>query len=275
MIFVSTTSLENHSDAIETVQRLVDNGIFNIELGADHEYFEDTNKIIEMKKEFGLNYTLHTFFPPAKDKFMLNIGSGNEKILKRSLEIIKNSMDFCRKADAKLYSIHSGYKGEIDGSGQMLSKPIKFERFMETVKQSAAEISDYGKDYGFKIALENQPPENEASPFTKPSKILDMIKELNLKNLGLLIDIGHLKFAAAKEGFDKNKEIEKVKDYILGMHVHDNDETHDMHNLLTNPMGLDHIPKDILKNKAVILEGFGNWSIEDIKKGISVIENLS
>lgn len=274
MIFVSTTSVKDHSDAALTVQRLAREGIRNIELGADHEYSEDINKIIEFKRGFGLDYTVHSFFPPEKKKFMLNIGSGNEQILKDSLRVIKNSIDFCRKADAKLYSMHCGHPIEIDGSGKKLSEPIDTEKFIRLVKQNIADISDHAKEYGMKVALENQPAENKESQFTRPSQLLAMIKELNLKNLGLLIDVGHLKVSSTKTGFDRKEEIEKVRDNIMELHVHSNDGTYDSHKPPVNSEVLDCIPGDVIKNSIVTLEGLSNWSMDDIKKSFSFVKNL-
>lgn len=50
MVFVSTSSLDEHSDAVKTVQRLVEAGITDIELGASHSYPIDIKKNIKHEK---------------------------------------------------------------------------------------------------------------------------------------------------------------------------------------------------------------------------------
>ena len=120
MISVSTTSLKEHHDAVNAVQQLADSGILNIELGADHNYPVDEKRIIQMKKEFGLSYTVHAFFPPTKEKFIVNIGTGDKEKLKISLDVIKNSLEFVNEAEAKLYSMHPGFSTSIDLKGNPL-----------------------------------------------------------------------------------------------------------------------------------------------------------
>jgi len=274
MIFVSTTSLENHSDAVETVKRLVDAGITSIELGADHKFPVDAAKIIKMKKEFGLRYTVHAVFPPAKNKLMLNIGSADHETLRESIRIIKNSIDFCNKAEAELYSIHCGFLADIDRYGNPISETITKEKCLDIMKSSMAEIAEYAERYGIKIAMENHTALTAATLFIRPTEILNMIKETGLRNFGLLVDIGHLNITSNKLGFDKIEEIERVKDHILEFHISENNGERDEHKPLTSTRMIDFLPKELLKGRIVTLEGYNNFSIDDVKKSTDIIEKL-
>jgi sugar phosphate isomerase/epimerase len=271
MIFISTTSLENHSDAVETVKRLAEAGFRDIEIGADHKYPTDTDRIMSMKKEFGLRYTVHVIFPPTKDRFMVNIASADDKVLKESIGAVKSSIDFCNRAEAELYSIHSGFLSDIDIKGRPISKSITIDRCKEIMKESMAEIADYADEYGINVAIENHCI--KVNYFTRPSLVLNLIKETKLKNIGLLVDVGHLNVASKKYGFDKKKEIDAVKDRILELHVSQNNGEWDEHRPLADGGMLDCIPKDILKSRFVTIEGF-NWKIEDVKKSADIIKNL-
>lgn len=273
MIFVSTLSVRNHWDAIKTIKRFVDNGLTKIELGADHGFMKDPGKVIKLKKEYGLDYTLHAFFPPARKNFMLNIGSVHKKILEDSIKVAKRCIEFCNKSGARLYSMHTPYLAEIDKKGNPLSKMIKVERCVEIMKDSLVEISDYAKRYGVKVALENHSGSNEALRFTRLSMIKEIIKSTGVRNVGLLVDIGHLNVAATKYEFDKKKEVEEVKDMIMELHVHENNGRKDMHKPLSNGSMLECFPKEILKRKILTLEG-KNWSFNDIEKSKEIVKSL-
>jgi sugar phosphate isomerase/epimerase len=273
MIFASTSSLDNHSDAVETVRRLAEAGFRNIELGADHSYPADEKKIIQIKKEFGLNYIVHVFFPPAKEKFILNMGSANNELLKKSIKIAKNAIEFCNKAEAKIYSIHSGTVNEIDRLGNPISKQIPEKECIEITKNSLAEIADYAKKYGIDIAVENHTLLPGVKLFVKPTEILGIIYELNLKNVGLLVDVGHLNITSKKIGFDKKEEIEKVKDRIIEFHISENDGKADMHCGLTSTEMIECVPKDVLRDKAATVELFSK-SISDVKRSEEIISKF-
>ena len=56
-----------------------------------------------------------------------------------------------------------------------------------------------------------------------------LFSEINSKNLGVLLDIGHLKVTANLLKFDANKFIGKLKDKIFAVHVHENNGRLDEH----------------------------------------------
>lgn len=273
MIFVSTSSLDDHSDAVKTIKRLVEAGITDIELGADHSYPVNIKKILSMKKEFCLNYTVHAFFPPKKEKFMMNIGSGNKNILEKSIRLAKEYIEFCNKAEAKVYSLHCGLVNEIDRLGNPISKPITKQECREITKNSIADISDYAKRYDLKLALENPTALPGLELFAKPTEIAELIKELKLKNMGLLIDIGHLNVASKKFGFDGKQEIEKVKDMIIEFHISENNGEKDEHKQLTSTRMIEFLPKDLLKEKIATIELF-NRDINGVKKSIEIVNDF-
>jgi sugar phosphate isomerase/epimerase len=252
---------------------MVDNGIKQLELGADHGFFEDTNQIIKIKKENELDVTVHAFFPPAKKNFMLNIGSANPEILKETINVAKNCIEFCNKIEARLYSLHSPYLSEVDTKGAILTKAITLEKCSEITKETLREIADYAKMYNIRIAVENHSGLNLVFVFTKPSMVKQLIKEAGVKNVGLLVDVGHLNVAATKFGFDKKKEINDVRDMIMELHISENDGTADQHRPLTSTKMLDCFQKDILQKVILTLEGI-NWTFEDIGKSKKIIESL-
>ena len=57
---------------------------------------------------------------------------------------------------------------------------------------------------------------------THPKEIIGFFKKCD-KNVGLLLDVGHLKVSAKTYGFNLFKAHEILKPYIEGYHLSDND----------------------------------------------------
>ena len=61
---------------------------------------------------------------------------------------------------------------------------------------------------------------------TSPDEILEVMREMP-KNVGLLIDVGHLKVSSKTLAFDLSVAMEKCSCYARGYHLSDNDGTSD------------------------------------------------
>ena len=61
---------------------------------------------------------------------------------------------------------------------------------------------------------------------THPKEIIEFFKKCD-KNVGLLLDVGHLKVSAKTHGFNLLKAHEKLKPFIEGYHLSDNDGLRD------------------------------------------------
>lgn len=204
---------------------------------------------------------------------MMNFGSGNREILEKSIKAAKGCIEFCNKAEAKVYSMHTGFVNEIDRHGNPISRPIPKQECREITKNSIAEISDYAKKYDLKLALENHSALPGLELFARPTEIAKMLKEAKLKNIGLLVDIGHINVASKILGFDKKHEIGKVKDMIIEFHISENNGEKDEHKQLTSTKMIEFLPKYLLKEKIATIELF-NKDIEGVKKSIDIIENF-
>ena len=71
MIFVSSACLRNKKIK-DSVKELADNGFTNIELSGGTEYYDNFEvDLLNLKKDYNLNYQCHNYFPPPKNHFVL------------------------------------------------------------------------------------------------------------------------------------------------------------------------------------------------------------
>ena len=80
---------------------------------------------------------------------------------------------------------------------------------------------------------------------THPKEIIKFFKKSH-KNVGLLLDVGHLKVSAKTYGFNLFKAHEKLKPYIEGYHLSDNDGLKDSNREFTkNSWFYNGLKKDV------------------------------
>ena len=80
---------------------------------------------------------------------------------------------------------------------------------------------------------------------THPKEIIDFFKKCH-KNVGLLLDVGHLKVSAKTYGFNLFKAHEMLKPYIEGYHLSDNDGLKDSNREFTkNSWFYNGLKKDV------------------------------
>src|SRR3989338_8781908 len=119
MLYISTTSIISNKDLFSVLDRYSKLGIKNIELGSVHIFFSDFKPLFKFQKDNDIDFIIHGFFPPLKDPFFINISSQNKKILKKSIEFSKNSIDMCRKLNSDIYTTHSGFSKEVKYNNKM------------------------------------------------------------------------------------------------------------------------------------------------------------
>jgi len=171
----------------------------------------------------------------------------------RSIAVCKRGIDLCHKFGGRLYSFHPGFRVlrtlgldfEIAGE-DIVSYDAAFGKFTRSIEGIVA----YAKSRGVKIALENLEHKNEAYMMTRPEEFAhfqDIFPEV-----GVLLDMGHLKIASNRLGFKASDFLRTVQDNVLEVHIHENDGEKDLHRepLKGDLMGL----LDIVDCDTVVLE---------------------
>lgn len=280
-MYVSTRCLKNCQDITRVLNVYQTAGLRKIELGSGHEYFPRilNNLILENKN----CYLVHNYFPPERDGLILNIASGDEQIRRRSIDFIKRTTTFCSKFGIELYSFHIGLlsdpqkansKGFVFGDKNVLSPNKAFSLTVDSLK----EICDYVGKKGVKIAVENNPCSREKGrflQFCEAGEFKKLFQKVGYNNLGLLVDIGHLKISAKTRGFDRLEFIHQLKSRIFGLHVHDNNGTEDEHKLPDESSWIfDLLKKEFRSTEVPIVLESTNMSITKILKAIDILEEV-
>ena len=241
MLYVSTGGIKNKT-AVETAIDFSEAGIFDIELsGGQHSptYKEDLMKLSE-----NMNFQVHNYFPPPKKPFVFNLASDNEALRKKSIEHVINSINLALDLDCNCYSFHAGFRinPKIDELGNNIKKTTLCDRkiSIDNFGESMLFLSEVARKKGVDLFIENNVlNKRNFEAFGEDPLLLtepdEIEKFLNMmpNNIGLLMDVAHLKVSANTLGFDMFKGHEKLKKYIKGYHLSDNDGEKDSNEIIS------------------------------------------
>jgi sugar phosphate isomerase/epimerase len=234
---------ERFSDVVERL-RTIDVEHLEVVDEWPHEFNDfRVNLIRRIVEERGLSLSIHAPFADV------NIASTSPTMRNTALRRLKKSMKLSAKLNPTIWVFHSGVRSPI---GSMLpNMDWKFNL------NSIRELLHEARKYDLKIAIENFPESStllvrEVEDFEKLYEDLGV----DALDLGIAFDVGH-----ANIGGYIDKFMEKFKEKIIHVHVHDNDGKVDSH------LGI----------------GFGsiNWVkvLNSLKKmnyrGVLVIESIS
>jgi len=204
----------------EKRENILDDLDFAVQNRFDYYEIQGLGKNVDLKSEIieqakkiaqdnNISLNLHAFY--------LLISSLIPEISKLALKSAKEEIVLANKIGAKRIIIHSGYKDEPENETAVAKN---FEILIKNLKG----IVKFGKKCGIKIGLENAfGPDNLCR---KPE---DLLKVLNLvKGLGITFDIGHANLI----GLNPIKYFKKIKDFVINIHIHDNDGIADQHALI-------------------------------------------
>tara|TARA_B100000780_G_scaffold131205_1_gene91990 strand:+ start:1228 stop:2088 length:861 start_codon:yes stop_codon:yes gene_type:complete len=242
-IYITTSGFKNLT-AIQTVKLYLKNDITGIELsGGKYTSENQIDKISRIKKTKLIS--IHNYFPPEKDPFILNLASFDNKILSRSIKKIKQNINYSKKINCKFYSFHAGFRIDpmIKDLGKKFTKNLlstkddAINNFLEQVKK----INKYAKKIGIKLLIENNVFSNENyKVFNDNPFLLTNAQDINGffscmdKNVRLLMDTGHLKVSAKTEKKNLIKSLKSCGKYIGGYQLSDNDGLTDSNKLFSN-----------------------------------------
>ena len=142
MFYVSTTFVKDNLPIKNAIYKLLENSIFNIELGSNHCY----EKNYLYLKKYKANYCVHNYFPIPKKSIVINIASQNKQIREKSLKHVKKAIKFSKKINAKLYTFHPGFLTDPDGAN------ISSKNYDFLWNKKKLFMSNYNKSWKFMIS---------------------------------------------------------------------------------------------------------------------------
>jgi sugar phosphate isomerase/epimerase len=241
MIFISTGGISAKS-AAETATDLYQNGIPAVELSGGAYSATYETDLLALSKD--LVFQVHNYFPPPAQPFVFNLASSDLALTERSVQHVREAMRLAVALGRPVYSFHAGFRinPRVAELGQPLSRhglrdrASAFEQFAEKVLLLAEEA----RREGLTLLVENNVLNavNRATfgedplLLTHPDEIVSFMGRMP-SNVGLLLDVAHLKVSARSLGFDPVAAHAQVKPWIRGYHLSDNDGTADTNERVT------------------------------------------
>lgn len=211
-----------------------------VELGAGLSR-GDALWLLDRARERGRGFLLHNYFPPQDDGLVINLASGDEGIRERSVAFCLRAMDLCRQVGAPFYSVHAGFA--VDPDPDALGRPLPtdgalpLDDALRLFRDSVAVLAGRAAQTGVGLLLEN----HVLAPCNAPDGANGLLLFCGLEDfelfdtcfpwpeVGVLLDVGHIKVTARTLGFDPRRAVDAVRHRIRAVHLHDNDGTADQH----------------------------------------------
>jgi len=227
-IYISTSCLKGTGDLQEILEAYSAHGIEKVELSGGLEY--TPNVVGLLNNHPRMNFIIHNYFPPPREPFIMNLAAQDEGVREKSVAVCRRAMDLCSQFGCSLYSFHPGFRVESTlglnfalSSIDLVPYDVAFSKFTQSIE----EISAYARSRGVKVALENLEHQNEAYMMTRPEEFEKFQKIF--PEVGVLLDLGHLKIASRRFGFQEKDLLRAVKDNIVEVHIHENNGEKDLH----------------------------------------------
>ena len=185
-----------------------------------------------------IRFQIHNYFPPPETPFVLNLGSLDPVIGERSIAHVERALHWCSALSADRYSVHAGFllDPKVDELGRRIPSRNLFDRdeSTEVFVNRVTYLAGLAKKAGIVLMIENNvlSAKNAAEFSANPLLMCDpqechKIIELMPENVGLLIDVAHLKVSANSLNFASSRMFDLCHERIAGYHLSDNDGLED------------------------------------------------
>ena len=279
MIYVSSSCISGQKIS-DVVRRLAQGGFRNIELSGGTSYYPEIfHDLAALKKEYGLTYVCHSYFPPPQKDFVVNLASCNDEIYNRSIQHYKNCIQRLPDIGCTVLSIHSGFFLELSPNelGSEFHTKVEYDieagtdRFCEAYEK----ISTLAEAQGITMYLENHVI--SSANFERSGRrifammadseaIFELKKRLDFR---LLLDLGHLNVTCHSLQKDFETEARFLAPCVEWFHVSDNNAIADQHRPLTEDCAVTTIFRSIAhSNDNITLETKG--SLEEITESYRI-----
>jgi sugar phosphate isomerase/epimerase len=231
-LYFSTICLSHelgYKNALAEYEKL---GIEGVELG----YCPDGEALPGSIPSSGqFRVTCHNYCLPAEPNF-INLASDDDEIREWSVSYINEAIDFCAQHGVELYTFHGGFRVDPNQELEFNGEPTSYEEAFETFVSEVWKVGTYAEQRGVTLGIENnviedshlRDGENEILMFCRAAEFTRLFDALDVPNVGLLLDIGHLRVAANTLEFDP-AVFGDLEEHLVAVHLHDNDGKTDLH----------------------------------------------
>ena len=263
-IYISTSCIKS-SSIKESVLKLVSAGFKNIELSGGTKFYPNyKDDLLKMKKEYGLNYLVHNYFPPPKIPFVINLASQNKEIFQKSIDQCKSAIKLSKELEGEKYGVHAGFLIDIKANeiGRKLSRSSlskrndaikKFEEgWLYLIEEAGQDITLYLENNVFSMTNSETYSNNNPFLLTDYESYLELSDKLDFT---ILLDFAHLQVSCNSLGLEFDREVEKLFPLTNYIHLSDNDGSHDQNKGLRNDgQIMNFIRNNDLNEKTITIE---------------------
>lgn len=234
-VFISTGGIRAKS-ATETARDFFSHGISAVELSGGAFSATQKDEIFSLRNDVLLQ--VHNYFPPPSQPFVFNLASSDSVLLDRSVQHVRRAMRLSVAVGRPVYSFHAGFRinPKVSELGLPFGPNVLRERFsaMQQFGESVLLLAEEARREGVTLLIENNVLNavnmarfgEDPLLLTNPDEIVVFMREMPV-NVGLLLDVAHLKVSGVTLGFDPVDAHTKVMPWIRGYHLSDNDGTED------------------------------------------------
>lgn len=231
MIFISTGG-HYQKTAIETALDYYNHGILAVELSGGAFI---KNLIPEIKRlPVELKLQIHNYFPPPASPFVFNLASENPNISKLSFEHVSGAIKLAAAISRPVYSFHAGFRidPQVNELGRRLvQRPLLGRaKALEIFTDRLICLAEEARREGVTLLVENNViNKRNLSSFGEDPLLLTQPDEISFfmgnmpSNVGLLLDVAHLKVSGSAHGFDYVCAHKQLRPWIKAYHLSDND----------------------------------------------------
>jgi sugar phosphate isomerase/epimerase len=181
---------------------------------------------------------VHNYFPPPHEAFALNLASENNEVVLKSLRLYKTAIQLAHDLGDSIYALHAGFLMDprVSELGRKIEKRTLANRGQALNLFSARliELVKFAKPLGVRLLVENnvlsQANFNEFNQnpllLVDPVETRDFLESMG-DQIGLLVDVAHLKVSAKTLKFDPSQMFKLCDPWIEGYHLSDNNGSAD------------------------------------------------
>ncbi len=215
----------------ETACNFLNVGIKNVELSAGKIETDYLNKLDTLSRT--ANLKLHNYFPPANEPFVLNLASPDAGIARKSMSFYRELIELSARVYSPSVGIHAGFL--FDPPTHELGKAISTKKInsrdeaLSVFTCRVKELSSFASSLNVRLLVENNVL-SKANFESHHSNILLLADHVEIAEfmismngeVGLLLDVGHLKVSAKTLNFDPLKALQQLNEFAEGYHLSDN-----------------------------------------------------
>lgn len=218
-IFAQTFTVDPQSP-LDTISFAHKHGFQGVEITCDYprgplDYSHETiSKMATLAEKHDMPLQVHA---PYRN---LRLADINPRTREASVQSVKDGIDFAHQINARIVTIHLGNTSKI-------LRNQFYTRIRKALLDSITTLGEYAGVRNVTLAIENVPLGKSAWEEAighKAEEIIDIIKEVKTKNIGVTFDVGH-----ANTVNDPVNFATELAPYMVNVHLHDNDGSIDQH----------------------------------------------